>query len=519
MSSHQSTGTIDNPQSGAAAAPALAHYVGGRRLEGTSGRFGDVWDPNTGRVQSRVPLASAGEVGAAVDAAAAAQPTWAATNPQKRARILGRFVDLVRADMDNLAALLSAEHGKTLADSRGDIERGLDVVEFAMGAPHLLKGEYSDSVGPGIDTYSMRQPLGVVAGITPFNFPAMIPLWKAGPAIAAGNAFILKPSERDPSVPLRLAELWTEAGLPAGIFNVVNGDKEAVDALLDDPRIQAVGFVGSTPIAQSIYARATANGKRAQCFGGAKNHMLVMPDADLDQVADALIGAGYGSAGERCMAISVAVPVGEATADALVAKLKERVEQLRVGTSTDPDADYGPLVGRDALERVRGYIGIGEEEGAELVVDGRNFSLNGHEEGYFIGPSLFDRVTPEMRIYQEEIFGPVLVVVRAADYEEALRLPSEHRFGNGVTIYTRDGDAARDFASRVNTGMVGINVPIPVPIGYHTFGGWKASGFGDLNQHGPDAFRFYTKTKTVTERWPSGIKDGASFIMPAGDHS
>ena len=497
----------------------LTHFFGGSAVKGKSGRFADVFDPNTGRVQARVPLASQMEVSAVIDDAESAQPGWAGTNAQKRARVLGRFVNLVRENIDELSALLSSEHGKTLPDSRGDIERGLDVIEFSMGAPHLLKGEFSDSAGSGLDVYSMRQPLGVVAGITPFNFPAMIPLWKAGPAIAAGNAFILKPSERDPSVPLRLAELWIEAGLPPGIFNVVNGDKEAVDSLLDDPRVKAVGFVGSTPIAQSIYSRAAANGMRAQCFGGAKNHMIVMPDADLDQVADALMGAGYGSAGERCMAISVAVPVGESTADALVAKLKERLALLRVGTSTDPAADYGPLVGRDALERVREYIGIGKEEGAELVVDGRNFVLEGHEDGYFIGPSLFDRVTSEMRIYQEEIFGPVLTVLRARDYAHALKLPSEHRFGNGVTIYTRDGDTARDFTARVDTGMVGVNVPIPVPVGYHTFGGWKASGFGDLNQHGPDAFRFYTKTKTVTSRWASGIKEGASFVMPTGDNS
>ncbi|RAX14935.1 methylmalonate-semialdehyde dehydrogenase (CoA acylating) [Pseudarthrobacter sp. AG30] len=497
----------------------LSHFYGGRRVPGASGRFADVFDPNSGDVQAQVPLASTAEVSTVVEDAARAQPGWAATNLQRRARVLGRFVNLVRENIHELSALLSLEHGKTLGDSRGDIERGLDVVEFAMGAPHLLKGEFSDSVGTGLDVYSMRQPLGVVAGITPFNFPAMIPLWKAGPAIAAGNAFILKPSERDPSVPLRLAELWIEAGLPGGIFNVINGDKEAVDALLDDPRVKAIGFVGSTPIAKSIYTRASANGKRAQCFGGAKNHMIIMPDADLDQVADALMGAGYGSAGERCMAISVAVPVGESTANALVAKLKERLAHLRVGVSTDPAADYGPLITRDALERVRDYISIGVTEGADLVVDGRSFALEGHENGYFIGPSLFDHVTTDMRIYQEEIFGPVLSIVRAGDYDHALTLPSEHRYGNGVTIYTRDGDAARDFAARVETGMVGVNVPVPVPVGYHTFGGWKASGFGDLNQHGPDAFRFYTKTKTVTSRWPSGIKEGASFVMPAGDHA
>ncbi len=497
----------------------LHHYIGGTVVPGTSGRYGDVHDPSTGEVQAVVDLAGRDEVTQAIDIAEAAQPAWAATNAQRRARILGRFVDLVRADIDNLARLLSSEHGKVVADSRGDIERGLDVVEFAMGAPHLLKGEHSDGVGRGIDTYSLRRPLGVVAGITPFNFPAMIPLWKAGPALAAGNAFILKPSERDPGVPLRLAELWSEAGLPDGIFQVVNGDKEAVDALLEDPRVQAYGFVGSTPVAQSIYARAAALGKRAQCFGGAKNHLVIMPDADLDQVSDALIGAAYGSAGERCMAISVAVPVGAETADRLVAKLVDRIRTLRVGPSLDETSDYGPLIGPDAVARVRRYLDAGVAEGADLVVDGRDLVVPGHEGGYFIGPSLFDRVTRDMSIWTDEIFGPVLCIVRAADYEEALALPSDHRYGNGVAIMTGDGDAARDFAHRVNTGMVGINVPIPVPIGYYTFGGWKASGFGDLNQHGPDAFRFWTRTKTVTSRWPSGIRSGVSFAMPLGDQS
>ncbi|WP_316519741.1 CoA-acylating methylmalonate-semialdehyde dehydrogenase [Kitasatospora brasiliensis] len=491
----------------------LTHFVGGKHTAGTSGRYGDVFDPNTGRVQARVPLADRAEVDAVIADAAQAQPEWAAWNPQKRARVLLRFLQLVEREKADLARLLSAEHGKTVADAHGDLQRGLEVVEFAAGIPHLLKGEFSDNAGTGIDVYSMRQPLGVVAGITPFNFPAMIPLWKAAPALACGNAFVLKPSERCPSVPLRLAELFLEAGLPPGVLNVVNGGKEAVDTLLEDPRVQALGFVGSTPIAQHVYATAAANGKRAQCFGGAKNHLIVMPDADLDQAADALIGAGYGSAGERCMAISVAVPVGEETADALVAKLVERIAALKVGRSDDPAADFGPLVGADALGRVRDYLDIGVREGAELVVDGREFE-SPEEGGYFLGASLFDRVTPGMRIYREEIFGPVLTVVRAADYEEALRLPSEHEFGNGVAIYTRDGDTARDFARRVNTGMVGVNVPIPVPIAYHTFGGWKRSAFGDLNQHGPDSIRFYTRTRTVTSRWPSGVKEGASFTMP-----
>ncbi|MFD5090763.1 CoA-acylating methylmalonate-semialdehyde dehydrogenase [Amycolatopsis thailandensis] len=492
----------------------LSHFVGGKPVPGTSGRFADVFDPSTGAVQARVPLASAAEVSDVVSDAAQAQLDWARWNPQKRARVLMKFVDLVRAEEDSLARLLASEHGKTVPDARGDIQRGLEVVEFAIGIPHLLKGEYSDSAGTGIDVYSMRQPLGVVAGITPFNFPAMIPLWKAAPAIACGNAFVLKPSERDPSVPLRLAELFLEAGLPPGVFNVVNGDKEAVDALLTDPRVEAVGFVGSSSIAEYIYTTAAAHGKRAQCFGGAKNHLIVMPDADLDQVVDALIGAGYGSAGERCMAISVAVPVGEATADALAARLTERVKTLKVGASLDETADFGPLVTAEAVQRVRDYIDVGVAEGAKLLVDGRGTTVDGHENGFFLGGCLFDHVTADMRIYREEIFGPVLSIVRAADYEEALRLPSEHEYGNGVAIFTRDGDTARDFTSRVNTGMVGVNVPIPVPIAYHTFGGWKRSGFGDLNQHGPDSIRFYTKTKTVTSRWPSGTKEGASFVIP-----
>lgn len=495
----------------------LTHFIGGQHVPGASGRFGDVYDPNIGQVQARVPLATTSEVEAAIADAAEAQPAWAAVNPQRRARVLMKFLNLVNDEMDSLAALLSSEHGKTIADAKGDIQRGLEVIEFAIGIPHLLKGEYTESAGTGIDVYSMRQPLGVVAGITPFNFPAMIPLWKAGPALACGNAFVLKPSERDPSVPLRLAELFLEAGLPAGVFNVVNGDKEAVDTLLHDPRIKAVGFVGSTPIAQYIYETATANGKRAQCFGGAKNHAIVMPDADLDDVADQLIGAGYGSAGERCMAISVAVPVGEETAERLVAKLTERVHKLNIGRSDDPGADYGPLVGADAVERVNKYIQIGIDEGAELVVDGRGLTVEGAENGYFVGATLFDKVTPEMKIYTDEIFGPVLSVVRAKDYEEGLRLANEHEYGNGVAIFTRDGDTARDFASRVQVGMVGINVPIPVPIAYYTFGGWKRSGFGDLNQHGPDSIRFYTKTKTVTQRWPAGLKESNSFVIPTMD--
>ena len=492
----------------------IGHFIGGKEVEGRSGRYGDVFNPNTGEVQSRVALASRAEVETALAAAEAAHPGWAATNPQRRARVLFKFLDLLHKEFDSLAALLSSEHGKTVPDSKGDIQRGLEVVEFACGIPHLLKGEYTEGAGPGIDLFSLRQPLGVVAGITPFNFPAMIPMWKFAPAIACGNTFILKPSERDPSVPMRLAELLVEAGLPAGVLNVVNGDKEAVDTLLTDARVRAIGFVGSSSIAEYIYSTGCAHGKRVQCFGGAKNHMIVMPDADIDQAVDALIGAGYGSAGERCMAISVAVPVGKETGDLLVKKLIPRVESLKIGLSSDPQADYGPMVTRTHLNKVKEYIDVGIKEGAKLVVDGRNFKLQGYENGNFMGGCLFDNVEPSMRIYKEEIFGPVLSVVRAKDYEEAVRLPSEHEYGNGVAIFTRDGDTARDFTSRVNVGMVGVNFAIPVPLAYHTFGGWKRSGFGDLNQHGPDSIRFYTKTKTVTARWPSGMKEGAEFVIP-----
>jgi malonate-semialdehyde dehydrogenase (acetylating) / methylmalonate-semialdehyde dehydrogenase len=499
----------------------IPHFINGQRTAGTSTRTADVLNPSTGEVQAQVAMASSADVDTAVATAVEAQKDWAAFNPQRRARVMMRFVELVNQNTDELAELLSLEHGKTVADSRGDIQRGIEVIEFAIGIPHLLKGEYTEGAGGGIDVYSLRQPLGVVAGITPFNFPAMIPLWKAGPALACGNAFILKPSERDPSVPVRLAELFLEAGLPPGVFQVVQGDKEAVDAILHHPDIQAVGFVGSSDIAQYIYSTAAANGKRSQCFGGAKNHMIVMPDADLDQAVDALIGAGYGSAGERCMAISVAVPVGEETANRLRNRLVERVNGLRVGHSLDPKADYGPLVTEAALKRVRDYIGQGIEAGAEAVVDGRDrasddltFGDASLEGGYFIGPTLFDHVTTDMSIYTDEIFGPVLCIVRADSYEEALALPSEHEYGNGVAIFTRDGDTARDFVSRVQVGMVGVNVPIPVPVAYHTFGGWKRSGFGDLNQHGPASIIFYTKVKTVTQRWPSGIKDGAEFSIP-----
>lgn len=488
----------------------IEHFVNGRRVKGASGRFGDVFNPATGEVQAKVPFASADELAQAVEGAKAAQPGWAATNPQRRGRVLMEFVRLLHRDMDELAEALSSEHGKTLPDARGDVQRGLEVAEFCIGAPHFLKGEFSESAGPGIDMYSMRQPVGVVAGITPFNFPAMIPMWKFAPAIACGNAFILKPSERDPTVPVMLAELLLEAGLPEGILQVVHGDKEAVDAILEHPDIAGIGFVGSTPIAQYIYERGCANGKRVQCFGGAKNHMIVMPDADMEQAADALVGSGYGAAGERCMAVSVAVPVGNSTADALVKRLIPRVENLKIGPYTaGEEMDYGPLVTKAAKEKVLGLVESGISQGAELAVDGRGFKLQGYEDGFFVGPHLFDQVTPDMDIYKTEIFGPVLSTVRAESYETALGLAMDHEYGNGAAIFTRDGDTARDFASRINIGMVGINVPIPVPLAYHTFGGWKKSAFGDLNQHGPDAFRFYTRTKTVTSRWPSGIKEGA----------
>ncbi|MBF9036459.1 CoA-acylating methylmalonate-semialdehyde dehydrogenase [Rhodobacterales bacterium HKCCE2091] len=493
----------------------IGHWIDGKRVAGKSGRFADVMNPATGEVQAKVALASQAELDAAVASAAAAQVKWGATNPQRRARVLMKFVDLLNRDMDKLAEALSREHGKTLPDAKGDVQRGLEVVEFCIGAPQMLKGEYTDSAGPGIDMYSMRQPIGVAAGITPFNFPAMIPMWKLAPAIACGNAFILKPSERDPSVPLMLAELLQEAGLPDGVLQVVNGDKEAVDAILDNDTIGAVGFVGSTPIAAYIYERGCANGKRVQCFGGAKNHMIVMPDADMDQAADALVGAGYGAAGERCMAISVAVPVGDETADRLIEKLVPKIEKLKVGPYTaGNDVDYGPVVTAAAKANIERLVQSGIDQGAELVVDGRGFSLQGYENGFFLGPHLFDRATKDMDIYRTEIFGPVLTTVRAQTYEEALGLAMDHEYGNGTAIFTRDGDTARDFASRVNVGMVGINVPIPVPLAYHTFGGWKKSAFGDLNQHGPDAFRFYTRTKTVTARWPSGIKEGGEFSIP-----
>lgn len=480
-------------------------------------RLGDVFDPSRGEVQAQVRLGDKAVLDRAVAAAQAAQPAWAATNPQRRARVLFRFKELVEAHMDELAQLLSSEHGKVLADARGDVQRGLDVVEFACGIPHVLKGEFTQGAGPGIDIMSMRQPLGIVAGITPFNFPAMIPMWMFAVATAVGNAFILKPSERDPSVPVRLAELFLEAGAPEGILQVVHGDKVMVDAILDHPAIAAVSFVGSSDIAHYVYQRGAAAGKRVQAMGGAKNHGVVLPDADLDQVVADLCGAAFGSAGERCMALPVVVPVGEETAQRLRDKLIPAIAALRVGISTDPMAHYGPVVSAQHKARVEDWIARGEAEGAELVVDGRGLTLQGHENGWFVGPTLFDHVTADMESYREEIFGPVLQIVRAADFEEALLLPSRHQYGNGVALFTRNGHAAREFAHRVNVGMVGINVPIPVPVAYHTFGGWKRSAFGDTNQHGMEGVKFWTKVKTVTQRWPDGSADGSAenaFVIP-----
>ncbi|MDQ2892173.1 MAG: CoA-acylating methylmalonate-semialdehyde dehydrogenase [Pseudomonadota bacterium] len=496
----------------------IAGYSGGAGSGAGGGRKSDIFNPNTGEVQAQVSLGTRADLDAAVAAAQRAQPGWAATNPQRRSRVMFEYKRLVEANIDELAHMLSSEHGKVLADSRGDVQRGLDVIEFACGIPHVLKGEYSQGAGPGIDVYSMRQPLGIGAGITPFNFPAMIPMWMFGVAIAVGNAFILKPSERDPSVPRRLSELMTEAGAPEGILQCVQGDKEMVDAILDHPAIAAISFVGSSDIAHYVYKRGVENGKRVQAMGGAKNHGIVMPDADLDQVVADLSGAAFGSAGERCMALPVVVPVGDKTADALREKLIPAIDALRVGVSTDNDAHYGPVVSAQHRERIEKWIQTGVDEGAELVVDGRGFELQGHEKGFFIGPSLFDHVTPEMSAYKEEIFGPVLQIVRAKDFEEAVRLPSDHQYGNGVAIFTRNGHAAREFAARVNVGMVGINVPIPVPVAYHTFGGWKRSAFGDTNQHGMEGVKFWTKVKTVTQRWPDGsvgVDDAANaFVIP-----
>ncbi len=494
-------------------------FIGGKSVKATSGREGDVFNPNTGEVQARVSFATTEDVDTAVQAAAKALPGWSATNPQRRARVMFEFKRLVEANMQQLAELLSSEHGKVVADSKGDIQRGLEVIEFACGIPHALKGEYTEGAGPGIDVYSMRQPLGVVAGITPFNFPAMIPMWMFGVAIAVGNTFVLKPSERDPSVPVRLGELFMEAGAAAGldvtgVLNVVHGDKVAVDAILHHPEIKAISFVGSSDIAHYIYHTGAANGKRVQAMGGAKNHGIVMPDADMDQVVKDLAGAAFGSAGERCMALPVVVPVGKKTADELRDRMVAEIETMKVGISSDPAAQYGPVVNKAHRDKIAGYIQTGVDEGAELVVDGRGFKLQGYENGFFIGPSLFDNVKPGMKTYNEEIFGPVLQIVRADTFEEAVELPSKHQYGNGVAIFTRNGRAAREFAAKVNVGMVGINVPIPVPVAYHTFGGWKRSAFGDTNQHGMEGLKFWTKVKTVTARWPEGDVADSSFVIP-----
>ena len=491
----------------------LTHWINGKHVDGTSGRFSDVYNPATGEIAVEVPLATAAELGAAVAAAKAAFPDWAATPPLVRARIMFKYKTLIEDNADELAALITAEHGKVLSDAAGSLTRGLEVVEFACGIPQLLKGEYTEQVGRGIDAWTMRQPVGVCAGITPFNFPAMVPMWMYPMAIACGNTFILKPSEKDPSCAMRLAELATEAGLPDGVLNVVNGDKEAVDAILAHPDIPAISFVGSTPIAQYIYTTGAANGKRVQALGGAKNHMVVMPDADMDQAADALMGAAYGSAGERCMAISVAVAVGDAGGK-LMERLIPKVEALKIGPGTDNEMDMGPLVTGAHLAKVKGYVDIGVNEGADLVVDGRDYSLQGYEDGFFMGGCLFDNVTADMQIYKEEIFGPVLSVVRTPDFDDAVQMINDHEFGNGVSIFTRDGDAAREFTSRIQVGMIGVNVPIPVPMAFHSFGGWKSSLFGDIHMHGPEGVRFYTRQKAVTSRWPTGVRAGAEFTMP-----
>jgi malonate-semialdehyde dehydrogenase (acetylating)/methylmalonate-semialdehyde dehydrogenase len=501
-----------------AAAPApelftLGHFVAGRHVAGTSGRVGPVSNPATGALRGHVAFASADEARAAIAAAEAALPGWAGVTPLQRARVMFRFKALLEAHADELALLLTSEHGKVLSDARGELTRGLEVVEFACGIPQLLKSEFTENVGTGVDSWSIRQPVGVCAGITPFNFPAMVPMWMFPVAIACGNTFVLKPSEKDPSVPLRIAELLQEAGLPEGVFNVINGDREAVDTLLTDSRVAAVSFVGSTPVAEYIYRTASAHGKRVQALGGAKNHMVVMPDADTRNAASALVGAAYGSAGERCMAISVAVAVGDA-GDRLIDALRQQLADLKVAPGTADRADMGPLVTREHLERVRGYVDLGVDEGAALVVDGRGLRVPGHEQGYYLGPCLFDHVQPGMRIYREEIFGPVLCVVRVPDLESALELVNAHEFGNGTAIFTASGEAARSFTQRVLCGMVGVNVPIPVPMAFHSFGGWKRSLFGPLHVHGPDGVRFYTRLKTVTSRWPTAVREGAQFVMP-----
>jgi len=493
----------------------VPHFIDGKQVVGKSGRFGDIYNPNTGEVQARVQLATEAELGDAVASAKAAFPAWSMMNPQRRARVMFEFKRLLEANINDLAELLSSEHGKVVADSKGDVQRGIDVVEFACGIPHLQKGEYTEGAGPGIDVYSMRQPLGVVAGITPFNFPAMIPCWMSAVAIACGNTFILKPSEKDPSVPLRLAELLLEAGAPAGVLNCVHGDKVSVDAILTHPDIKAVSFVGSSDIAQYVYSTGTAHGKRVQAMGGAKNHGIIMPDCNMEQAVKDIVGAAYGSAGERCMALPVAVTVGKKTGDEFVERMLDAARGLTVGISTDTDAHYGPVVSAAHKAKIESYIQMGVDEGADLLMDGRGHTLQGHENGFFVGPSLFDNVKPHMQSYKDEIFGPVLQVVRTETLEEAAVLPSNHQYGNGCAIFTSNGRAAREFAAQVNVGMVGVNVPIPVPVSYHTFGGWKRSAFGDTNQHGPEGVRFWTKIKTVTQRWPEGDEIGdQAFIIP-----
>lgn len=490
------------------------NFVGGESVATTSGRGAPVYNPATGKESSWVGFSSGADVDRAVAAAKEAYPAWAETPALKRASLLFKFKELLDRHRDDIARHISAEHGKTHADALGEVQRGVEVVDFVCGIPHLLKGEFSRNVGPSIDTYSDREALGVVAGITPFNFPAMVPMWMYPVAIACGNTFVLKPSERDPSAPMFINSLLQEAGFPPGVMNVVHGDKEAVDAILHHPDIKAVSFVGSTPVAEYIYTTASKNGKRVQALGGAKNHMLVLGDADIEQAADALMGAAYGSAGERCMAISVAVPVGEETANKLVNVLSERIAALRVGPASDEGSDMGPLITKQHHEKVTSYIDKGVEEGADLVVDGRGTKVSGHEEGYFLGACLFDHVRRDMSIYKEEIFGPVLCVVRAPDYDSAVSLVNDHEYGNGVAIFTRDGDAARDFAQRIDVGMVGINVPIPVPVAFHSFGGWNRSLFGDHAIYGPEGVHFYTRLKTVTSRWPTGIRAGAEYVFP-----
>jgi malonate-semialdehyde dehydrogenase (acetylating) / methylmalonate-semialdehyde dehydrogenase len=490
----------------------LGHFIDGSRIAGDSATA-PITDPSTGKVTRQVALGTKADVDKAVAAATRAFPAWAATPAPRRAAMMFRFKELIEKHADELTRLITGEHGKVLSDARGSLQRGLEVVEFACGIPHLLKGEFSENIGTGIDAYSLRQPLGVCAGITPFNFPAMVPLWMFPVAIACGNTFILKPSEKVPGCSMRLAELLTDAGAPPGVFNIVNGSKETVDALLTHPGIAAISFVGSTPVAEHVYRTGTSAGKRVQALGGAKNHMVVLPDADLDQAADALMGAAYGSAGERCMAVSVAVAVG-AVADPLIQKLAPKVRALKIGPGMDQESEMGPLVSAAHRDKVRGYIDLGVKEGAELVVDGRNLRLQGYENGFFLGGSLFDKVKPEMRIYKEEIFGPVLSVVRAPGFDDALKLVNDHELGNGAAVFTRDGDAARAFVSGVKAGMVGVNVAIPVPMAFYSFGGWKHSLFGDHHIHGAEGVRFYTRLKSVTSRWPAGIRAGADYIMP-----